>query len=157
MNDLFVFEYENQSVRSILIDGEPWFCLSDCLKAIGTRSRTNDAKALIEEELDKGYVTNIPLETAGGKQDLLFIAEPALTFLLGRSRTEAGKRFNRWVHGEVLLSIRKTGKFELQKEALERQFQPEVPLKSRQNCMTANPSIPILAPKKTNCCGARKF
>jgi prophage antirepressor-like protein len=121
MSDLSVFEYENQSVRSISIDGEPWFCLSDSLNAMRTKTTITAAKALIEEELGDDFVSNQPIEDSIGRtQQVCFVSESGLTFLLGRSRTEAGKKFNRWVHGEVLPSIRKTGSYSLKKQSEDR-------------------------------------
>ncbi|MGL5075856.1 MAG: BRO-N domain-containing protein [Waterburya sp.] len=131
MNSLSVFARDDFSVRTINVDGQIAFCLADCLRAMRTKTTTTAAKALIEEELGDGYVKSIPIVDAlGREQDTLFISEPALTFLLGRSRTEAGKKLNQWLHSEVLPSIRRSGKYELQKESLERQFQPDVSLKT---------------------------
>jgi hypothetical protein len=63
---------------------------------MGTKTRTNDAKALLKEELGDWYVTVVPIDDALGRQrETLFIAEPALTFLLGRSRTRAALRSRR--------------------------------------------------------------
>ena len=75
------------------------------------------AQVLINEALGEGYNIVIPLETNGGLQETIFIYEEALTFLVSRSRTETGKKLNRWIHTEVLPSIRKTGSYSTDKQS----------------------------------------
>jgi anti-repressor protein len=111
MSGLTIFEHEQQSFRTAYIEGRVVFCLSDVLAGMGTKTNTYQAQALIDENMGKGCVVLLPLQTNGGIQDTLFITEIALTFLLSRSRTEAGKKLNRWIHTEILPSIRSTGSY----------------------------------------------
>ena len=71
---------------------------------------------MVREELNNGFVSNLPiLDNLGREQNALCISEPALTLFVSRSRTEMGKAMNRWIHIEVLPSIRKTGSYSLAK------------------------------------------
>lgn len=109
MSNLAVFKFSSNNVRVVMINGEPWFIARDVLEALGSKSRSNDVKAMVEEDLGDGYVTVVPLGTAGGEQQVVALSEAALTMVVSRSRTELGKAMNRWIHTEVLPSIRKTG------------------------------------------------
>lgn len=110
---LTAFNFDDHSVRTLQDEsGNIWFCLADVIRAMGSKTTTNNAKASLEEVFKKGYSINIPLQTTGGEQILTFIAESATTFLISRSRTEAGKKLNRWIFTEVLPSIRKTGRYD---------------------------------------------
>jgi len=109
MSNLAVFKFSSNNVRVVMINGEPWFIARDVLEALGSKSRSNDVKAMVEEDLGEGYVTVVPLETAGGEQQVVALSEAALTMVVSRCRTELGKAMNRWIHTEVLPSIRKTG------------------------------------------------
>ena len=113
MNDLTVFNFEANEVRVIDQNGEPWFVLRDVLQAMGSSTPPNVAKASVIDGLGEGYNNVIPLQTAGGTQQTTIISEPAVTFLVSRSNTDTGKRLNRWIHAEVLPSIRKTGSYGL--------------------------------------------
>ena len=128
MSNLQLFEFDSQEIRVIDVNGNPWFVLSDVLKAIGTKTRPADAKASLLEELGEEVATDYPLLTAGGMQNVLIINESALTFVVSRSLTETGKRFNRWIHSEVLPSIRKTGTYSVQSQSQSQSMQPERPI-----------------------------
>jgi len=62
--------------------------------------------------LERGLNNVTPLQTAGGVQQVIIVAEPAATYLVARSNTERGRKLNRFIHVEVLPSIRKTGGFQ---------------------------------------------
>lgn len=94
-------------IRTEIINGEPWFCLSDVCKAL---ELTNPS--IVKQRLNaKGLSTAYTL-TAGGKQELLFINEANLYKTIFQSRKESAERFTDWVTSEVLPSIRKTGSYQ---------------------------------------------
>ena len=112
MNSLVVFAYQNQEIRTFQDkEDNVWFCLADLLHMMRSMTTVSAAVLQVETTLGKEFVSNIPLETEGGKQNIIFVSEPATTFLISRSRTETGKKLNRWIHIEVLPSIRKTGSY----------------------------------------------
>ena len=111
MTNLTVFEFKNQSVRILTINGKPWFVAKDVLDAIGSSTTVTALKSLVCNDLGEVFVANQHLETAGGIQEMLILSEPALTLFVSRSRTELGKALNRWIHSEVLPAIRETGTY----------------------------------------------
>lgn len=105
--DLTQFNFHGQGIRTITDEhGQPWFVATDVANALGFR----DANAMTRrvDEDDKG--TQI-LSTPGGDQALTVITEAGLyTGVLG-STVPRAREFKRWVTGEVLPSIRKTGQY----------------------------------------------
>lgn len=105
MNELSVFKNEEfGEIRTVIIENEPMFCLSDVCKALGL---TQPSK--VKERLNEKGVSSIPTLTAGGEQKLLYINESNLYKTIFQSRKESAERFTGWVTSEVLPSIRKTG------------------------------------------------
>ena len=102
-------------IRSMTIDGEPWFVGKDIAAALGY---SNPRKAIgdhVDEE-DKGVTK---CDTLGGGQNLTIINESGMYSLILSSKLEGAKRFKRWVTSEVLPSIRKTGAFATDSAAAE--------------------------------------
>lgn len=107
--DIKVFNCELGSIRVIIENGEPLFCLSDLAYSLDFRDG-NNLKSAINAEFDKGGMFNMyPLQTKGGMQKFTFIKENELYFVLMRSKSTKAKPFRQWVTNEVLPSIRKTG------------------------------------------------
>lgn len=105
MNELKVFENEEfGEIRTVIIENEPMFCLSDVCKALGL---TQPSK--VKERLNEKGVSSIPTLTAGGEQKLLYINESNLYKTIFQSRKESAERFTGWVTSEVLPCIRKNG------------------------------------------------
>lgn len=107
MNELQVFNFENQNIREVTIDGEPWFVGKDIAEALGY---SNTRKAISDHvhEDDKGVTK---WDTLGGKQNLTIINESGLYALIFGSKLDSAKRFKRWVTSEVLPTLRKTGAY----------------------------------------------
>lgn len=105
MNELSVFKNEEfGEIRTLIIENEPWFCLSDVCKALGL---TQPSK--VKERLNEKGVNTIPTLTSGGEQKLLYINESNLYKTIFQSRKESAERFTEWVTDEVLPCIRKNG------------------------------------------------
>lgn len=108
MNELQIFNSEESGdIRTVTIDNEPMFCLSDVCKALGL---TQPSK--VKERLNEKGVSSIPTLTAGGEQKLLYINESNLYKTIFQSRKESAERFTDWVTSEVLPAIRKTGAYQ---------------------------------------------
>jgi prophage antirepressor-like protein len=105
------FLFESTDIRIVWQDLEPWFVAADVLLALKTKTKTNEASVSINDDLGDGYVTTVPIKTSQGFQNAVIFHLSALTLLVARSRTETGKGFNRYLHTQVLPTIRKTGKF----------------------------------------------
>lgn len=95
------------SIRTLDINGEPWFVGKDVAEALGY---SNSRKALIDhvDEEDKGVTK---CDTPGGIQELTVINESGLYSLILSSKLPTAKKFKHWVTAEVLPAIRKHGVF----------------------------------------------
>ncbi|MBC9786786.1 phage antirepressor, partial [Heliobacterium chlorum] len=104
-----VFNYQGNQVRTVIIDGEPWFIAKDVCDVL---SHSNNRKAVERLDPDEKGVTKV--YTPGGLQELIIINESGLTELIWTSRLPGAREFKHWVKKEVLPSIRKTGKYEIE-------------------------------------------
>lgn len=110
--DLIPFAYEGVELRSVVIDGEPWFIAADALALLDLgRSST----ASLDDD-EKGVHT---MDTPGGRQSVAIISESGLYSLILRSRKPEAKAIKRWITREVLPAIRKTGTYSVAPAAIE--------------------------------------
>lgn len=94
-------------LRTVEIDGEPWFVGKDVATALGyTNSRDAIATHVFAD--DKGVES---IDTLGGRQKMTIINESGLYALVFGSRLKIAKEFKHWVTSEVLPSIRKNGAY----------------------------------------------
>lgn len=92
-------------LRTLEIDGDPWFVGRDVAAALGYREIAKAVREKVDTE-DKGVSE---MDTPGGKQQITIINESGLYSLIMSSKLPSAKQFKRWVTSEVLPSIRKTG------------------------------------------------
>ena len=105
-----IFSKENLgSVRTVLIEGEPWFRLKDACSILKINNITDAKNRLNPKGLD-----NIEVLTNGGKQKVIYINESNLYKLIFNSRKPEAKKFEDWITTEVIPSIRKTGSYSLE-------------------------------------------
>lgn len=102
------YSFESSNVRIIVEDGEPLFCASDVCKALG---HSNTPKALADHCSQDGITKRYTVDSLGRNQSSSFIDERNLYRLVMRSKLPSAEKFQDWVCGEVLPSIRKTGKY----------------------------------------------
>lgn len=98
--------FENQEfgkIRTVTIDGEPWFVGADVAIALGY-SNPRDALAKHVDAEDKGVAK---CDTLGGMQTLSIINESGIYSLIMSSKLSSAKRFKRWVTHEILPALRK--------------------------------------------------
>lgn len=106
MNEMQVFNNpEFEEVRTVEVDGEPWFVGKDVAQALGY---ANASKALSDHVEDEDKLNNESLLSLGQRGGWL-INESGLYSLVLSSKLPTAKKFKRWVTSEVLPSIRKTG------------------------------------------------
>ena len=101
--EMIPFTYQDSPVRTVVVDGEPWFVLADIGPILATRGR--DLARMVDPE-DKGAHK---VRTPSGDQEMSTVTESGLYTLLIRSNNPNAKPFRRWVTTEVLPSIRKRG------------------------------------------------
>ena len=103
---LIPFAYQDRLVRSMMRQGEPWFVAKDVAVILGYRDAPNMVRMLDDDE--KGYSN---LSILGGEQEMLVINESGLYCAVVRSRRPEAKPFRKWVTGEVLPALRRTGSY----------------------------------------------
>lgn len=92
-------------IRTVTIDGEPWFVGKDVAVALGY-SNTKDAIASHVAEEDKQVIQKSEITTFEiPNRGLTVINESGLYALIFGSKLETAKRFKRWVTSEVLPDI----------------------------------------------------
>lgn len=109
MNEMKIFNFEDNEVRTQTINGEPWFVGKDVADILGY---SNPAKAISDhvDDEDKGQNDTF---TPGGMQIMTIVNESGLYSLVFKSQLPSAKRFKRWVTSEVLPTIRKTGSYQI--------------------------------------------
>lgn len=106
MNELQIFSSnEFGEIRTIEIDGKPFFVATDVAMALGY---ANPRKAV--KDHCKG-VTKRDTPTSSGMQQMSYINEGDLYRLIMKSKLPSAEKFENWVMNEVLPSIRKTGNY----------------------------------------------
>ena len=102
-------------IRSMTIDGEPYFVGKDVAAALGYERPDNAIRKHVDDE-DK--LTH-QISASGQNRTMYIINESGMYSLILSSKLEGAKRFKRWVTSEVLPSIRKTGAFATDSAAAE--------------------------------------
>lgn len=101
------FSFDDELVRVVMRDGEPWFVAADACRVLGIQNVSQALENFDDDE--KGIASGY---TLGGQQQLLVVSEPGLYRLIFMSRKPNAKPFQRWVRHDVLPSIRRTGRYE---------------------------------------------
>lgn len=107
MNELRLFNFENNQVRTLLINDEPWFVGKDVAEIL---EYTNTAKA-IRDHVDEEDKLTERIVLSGQNREVIFINESGLYSLVLSSKLPSAKKFKHWVTSEVLPQIRKTGSY----------------------------------------------
>lgn len=105
MNNIQIFKYENNDVRTVEMNGEPWFVLKDVCGVLGLSTPARVAERLDGDEVSQTHFT----DSIGRKQETTVINESGLYSVILRSDKPEAKPFRKWVTSEVLPSIRKNG------------------------------------------------
>lgn len=107
-NEIVLFKHEEfGKIRTMNIDGEPWFVGKDITSVLGYKDNVNALKSHVDEE-DK---LRWQITTSGQRRDVMFINESGLYSLILSSKLPSAKKFKRWVTAEVLPSLRKHGAY----------------------------------------------
>jgi len=118
----FTFNASNQQVRTVTLDGQPYFVAKDVCAILGI-SNHNDAVGRLDEDERDGVGITDPI---GREQKATVVNESGLYHLIFQSRKPEAKAFRKWVTSEVLPALRRTGYYELDVPA-ENQEPPIVP------------------------------
>ncbi|WP_239748569.1 phage antirepressor [Mammaliicoccus sp. A-M2] len=105
MNELQIFNFDSNEVRTVVVNEEPYFVGKDVAKILGYKRTADAIKQHVYSE-DKGVGK---IQTPGGLQKTTLINESGLYSLIFSSKLDSAKRFKRWVTSEVLPAIRRHG------------------------------------------------
>lgn len=121
MNELQIFNNEEfGQVRTVEIDGKPYFAGRDVANALGY-SNPRDA---ISRHC-KGVVKHDSFKDGG--QLIALIPEGDMYRLITHSKLESAERFESWVFDDVLPALRKTGSYEMPKQKPDRPKKEKLP------------------------------
>ncbi len=122
MNGLQVFKNNEFSIKSLVIDNEPWFVGKDVAEALGYAKPLDAISRHVDED---DSVKHGLTDSLGRIQKTIIINESGLYSLILSSKLESAKRFKRWVTSEVLPAIRKNGAYLTDKKAYDITHNPD--------------------------------
>jgi prophage antirepressor-like protein len=117
---VFTFPETAQPVRSVMIDGEPWFHHGDVCKilqhtnpTVAARMLDDDESGLLDlREISAGQTALSEFRApATGNSEARFVTEAGLYTLVFGSKAPGAPTFRRWITHEVIPSIRRTGSY----------------------------------------------
>lgn len=115
MANITTYSFHSNKIRTITDqNGETVFCLKDVCTTLAL-SNINNVIKQVQAEFEGVMLNVTPFETTGGVQNLTFITEPQLYFVMMRSRAKVAREFRQWICNEVLPSIRKNGAYKVSK------------------------------------------
>lgn len=109
MNKVKIFNSEEfGDVRTVTINGEPWFVGKDVADILGYQNGSRDINRHVHEEDRQNYQNG----TFDSPRGMTIINESGLYALIFGNKLESAVRFKHWVTSEVLPAIRKTGSYQ---------------------------------------------
>ena len=113
-NETISTTFENSefgTIRTTIIDGEPWFVGKDVARALGYSNSRDALNAHVDKDdkrvIQKSENTTLEIPNRG----MTIINESGLYALILASKLPTAKKFKHWVTSEVLPSIRKHGAY----------------------------------------------
>lgn len=100
------FQYGETAVRTVMVDGEPWFVLADLCTVLGLTT-----PARVAERLDPAGVSQAHISSGGQRRSVTTVNESGMYEVVIRSDKPEAVKFRRWITGTVLPEIRRTGSF----------------------------------------------
>ena len=111
MSDLSIFKFENCELRTVVVDGEPFFVGKDVAFALGYI----DPTTAIRSHCRGAQRLHPVVDSLGRTQEARIISEPDLMRLVVGSTLPAAQKFEQLVFEEILPTIRKTGSYSVKK------------------------------------------
>ncbi|WP_239705740.1 MULTISPECIES: phage antirepressor [unclassified Mammaliicoccus] len=105
MNELQIFNFDSNEVRTVVVNEEPYFVGNDVAQILGYE----DYRGAINKKVDEEDKLRSQIDHAGQKRTVTLINESGLYSLIFSSKLDSAKRFKRWVTSEVLPAIRRHG------------------------------------------------
>ena len=104
MNEISVFNFQGNEVRTVIKDNEPWFVAKDICDVLGLGNITEALRNLDDDELSSEI-----LKSGNQGREMKLVSESGLYALVIRSNKPNARKFRKWITSEVLPSIRKHG------------------------------------------------
>lgn len=115
MQELQTFNFEELPVRTLEVDGEPYFIGKDVADILGYAN----GRDALSKHVDAEDKLTSQIATAGQNRNVTIINESGLYSLIFSSKLENAKRFKRWVTSEVLPTLRKTGAYQVPRDPMQ--------------------------------------
>lgn len=108
MNEVTVFNFETNEVRTVVINNEVWLVARDVAEALGYAKARN----AISSHVDKEDTKDAPIQgTLGGTQNMTVINQSGVISLALSSKLPSARKFKRWVTSEVIPTVLKHGAY----------------------------------------------
>lgn len=137
MNELKIFNFESNDVRTQVIDNEVWFVGKDIAEILGYERPDN----AIRNHVDDDDKLLHQISASGQLRNMNIINESGMYALVFGSKLENAKKFKRWVTSEVLPSIRKSGNYQVamtQEDIMIATLENQKEIKQRLNSVSAD-------------------
>lgn len=110
MNEIINFDFQGQKVRSMLIEGNPYFVGKDVTSILGYVKSRNAIYQHVDEDdaLKQGIIDDL-----GRTQNMTLINESGVYSLIFGSKLPEARKFKRWVTSEVLPTLRQRGTYSI--------------------------------------------
>ncbi|HDR8688789.1 prophage, antirepressor, putative [Staphylococcus aureus] len=115
MQELQTFNFEELPVRTLEVNGEPYFIGKDVADILGYAN----GRDALSKHVDVEDKLASQIATAGQNRNVTIINESGLYSLIFSSKLENAKRFKRWVTSEVLPTLRKTGAYQVPSDPMQ--------------------------------------
>lgn len=115
MQELQTFNFEELPVRTLEVDGEPYFVGKDVADILGYAN----GRDALSKHVDAEDKLTSQIATAGQNRNVTIINESGLYSLIFSSKLENAKRFKRWVTSEVLPTLRRTGAYQVPSDPMQ--------------------------------------
>lgn len=119
MNELQTFNFEQNNIRTVMIDDKIYFVAKDVATALGYARPENAVATHCKGSLKQGVLTK------GGIQETTIIPESDVYRLITNSKLPSAEKFSDWVFEEVLPTIRKHGGYLTEQKIEEALLNPD--------------------------------
>lgn len=103
------FAFEGVEVRTLALDGAPWFVLTDLCTVLGLSN-----PSVVANRIDDADLSHAEVSSAGQRRTVMIVNESGMYEVVIRSDKPEAASFRRWITSEVLPSIRRTGAYSMQ-------------------------------------------
>lgn len=138
----FTFPETGQPVRTVTIDGEPWWVARDVADILGVQNVRQVLPSLDSDDVSTAYVA----DALGREQQTATVNESGLYDLVFRSRKPEARAFRRWITAEVIPSIRRTGSYSAVPREMTKLEALQAAIESEQGRLAAEARVAELEP-----------